>query len=188
MNEHFNKEFWKHYQFWILVCSALSILAVAYFSLQSYRVQLVLKSIEETRQKEKFSNDLEIVFYTNALKGCEPEKATYDLKLINKSAQNFNDLETSAIIFYENPETKDLISSVAFTFPRKQLLPTDLPVYLVENPDLTRIICFNISEAKKSIAIGYKPKLFEFSFRWRVEIDQNEFLSIQKRKSFIIRR
>ena len=188
MNEYFDKQFWKHYQFWILVCSAFSILAVAYFSLQSYRVQLVLRAIEETRQREKFSNDLEIIFSTNALEGCEPEKATYDLKLINKSAHNFNDLETTVIIFHENPVSKDLISSVAFTFPRKQLVPTDLPVCLVENPDLTRIICFNISETKKTIATGYKPKFFEFDFRWGVEISENKFLSIQKRRSFIIRR
>lgn len=100
MNEYFNKKFWKHYQFWILVCSALSIIAVVFVSVQSYRVQLVLKSIEETRQREKFCNDLEIVFDTNALEGCEPEKANYELRLINKSAQNFSDLETSVAIFY----------------------------------------------------------------------------------------
>lgn len=188
MNEYFDKNFWKHYQFWILVCSALSILAVAFFSMQSYKVQLVLRAIEETRQREKFSNDLEILFSTNALEGCEPENATYDLKLINKSANSFNDLETTTIIFYENPLTKDLVSSEAFTFPRKQLVPTDLPVCLVENPDLTRIICFNISETKKTIPTGYKPKYFEFHFRWAVEISENKYLSIQKRRSFMVRR
>jgi len=82
--EEFNRYFWKHYQFWMLVFSAVSICAIAYFSYLSYTTQSILKSIEETRQREKFSNDLEIVFLSNAFAGCSPAKANYELRLINK--------------------------------------------------------------------------------------------------------
>ena len=186
--DQFDKNFWKHYQFWILVLSAFSIAAVAYLSLQSYKVQLILKSIEETRQREKFSSDLEIIFSSNALKGCDPQKATYDLKFINKSSHNFKELETIVSVCYENPETKTLKESEVFTFPRKDLFPSDLPVRFMESSELTKIFCFNIIEARKTIPIVYKPKCFEFFFKWYVDMGDNKYLAINKRKNFSVER
>lgn len=186
--DQFNKNFWKHYQFWILICTALSICAIAYFSFQSHKIQVVLRSIEETRQREKFSNDLEIFFSSNTFSGCTPEKAKYDLKLINKSSYNFKELETTVSISYEDSQTKDLKKVEIFTFPQKDLFPSDLPLRLVENPELTKIFCFNIAEARKTIPSIYEPKSFEFFFKWFVEIGDDDYLFIEKRKNFSLRR
>lgn len=186
--DQFDKNFLKHYQFWILVTSALSIAAVAYLSVQSYKVQLILKSIEETRQREKFSSDLEIIFSSNVLKGCDPEKATYDLKFINKSSHNFKDFETIVSVCYENPETRVPMESEVFTFPRKDLFPSDLPVRFMENGELTRLFCFNIMEARKTIPKVYKLKSFEFFLKWSVDMGDENCLLIKKRKSFSIER
>jgi hypothetical protein len=186
--DQFDKNFWKHYQFWILICTALSIFAIAYFSCQSHKIQVVLRSIEETRQREKFSNDLEIIFSSNTFSGCIPEKAKYDLRLLNKSSQNFKELETTVFICYEDSQTKDLKKLEIFTLPQKDLFPSDLPIRLVENPDLTKTFCFNISEARKTIPSVYKPTSFEFFFKWFVEIGDGDYLSIEKRRNFSLRR
>lgn len=186
--EEFNRYFWKHYQFWMLVFSAVSICAIAYFSYLSYTTQSILRSIEETRQREKFSNDLEIVFLSNAFAGCSPAKANYELRLINKSSHNFEDLEATVALCYENPESREVIRCDVFSFPRIELFPTNLPVSLVENPQLTKTFRFNITEAKKTIPDLYTPKSFEFLFRWRVEIGDNKYLGIEKVRNFSIRR
>ena len=192
MVDQFHKFFFKDYQFWTLFAAILTLVAITYFTCQAQRIQSTLKSIEEAREKEKFCDNLQIGFNVNPTHTFKLEDAGYDLQLLNKSSHIFESLKTKVVILLENKETREINKVEVFTFPSKNLLPSDKPVFLLENPQLTDTFRNNISEIKKSESKknnweNFKPTCFYFSFEWQVNIDNGEYLEIHKPKYFLIK-
>jgi hypothetical protein len=191
MVDQFHKTFYKDYQFWTLIAVLMTLAAMIYFAYQAQKTQSALKSIEEVRQKEKFCNDLQIHFNIRPSSTLKFEEAKYDLKLLNNSSHIFESLKTKVVILFENKETREMKQVEVFTFPSKNIPPSDKPIFLLENPQLTDTFRTNISEVKKSeskknIWENFRPKCFYFFFKWRVNIGNGEYLEIHKRKYFLI--
>lgn len=186
MNDQFHKKFYKDYQFWTFIVSILSLSAIAFFAFQAQKIQLALKSMETTRQKGNFCDDLKVYFDIDPSSDDKLEKAGYELKLLNNSSHIFDSLKTSVTIFFENQDTKEKKTAEAFTFPPRDLLPSNKPAYLVENPQLSETFQFNITEARKGIPETFQPKFIYFYFQWQVKMSDGEDLEIEKHKNFIL--
>lgn len=180
------KSWYKDYQFWTLIVTSMTFVAITFFAWQSQKVQTLLGSIEATRQKERFCDALKIHFDLNSYTAHRPEEAKYELRIINSSSHIYEALKTSVVVLFENPSTKEIRQAEVFTFPARTLPPTDKPVYLLENPVLTKTIEFNVTEAKKIIPRTFQVKYFCFCFRWRVNLGNGQYLEIEKRKNFVV--
>ena len=187
MADNFNKGFLKDYQFWSIILSVSSLIILGFFACQTYKLQDTLKAIEETRQKEKFSNNFHITFKANPSKTFKAEEAEYALKLHNKSTTIYKSLETNVTIIFENEKTREIMSAEAFSFPPKDIIPSNEPISLMKNIDLTKTIQFNILEYRKNMPASFEPKYFFFQFEWQVEIGEKKILDIIKGQTFVVK-
>lgn len=182
----FNKRFYKDYPFWTIFVTILSAGAIFYFGFHAHKIQSTLKSIETTSQKGILCNELIIYFTIEPSSSNELQEAKYIFKLHNSSSHVFYSLKTQVILYFEDEATKEQKPIEIFTYPSRDLLPSDKPVYLLENPWLTDTIQDNISEGKQNIHDTFQPKYVDFYFEWKVNIGNGEYLNIEKRKDFIL--
>lgn len=187
MIDQFHKYFYKDYHFWTLIIAFITMLSVGFFSYQAHQTQKALKSIEATREKEKISNNLKIDFNIQPSASYKLEEAEYNLKIQNTSSHIFERLETEVKIYFQDPETKKIVHDTAFTYPKSDILPSDKPIDLQENPGLTNTFQYNIFEIrKKKIQQIFEPKYFCCIFHWQVEIAKEEYLEIEKHHNFFV--
>jgi len=186
MSDEFNKKCGMDYRFWILIISFLSFCAMIYFACQAHEIQTTLKLIEETRKKESFVEKLKITFKVEPALNNKPEDTNYDFQLHNKSSHIYKSLETSVKAVFENINTREIKKAEAFSFPKRDILPSDKSIYLIPNPQLSKTFRHNISECKKGMDKAFKPKCFYFTLKWNVDIGDEEPLIVEKRKNFVM--
>jgi hypothetical protein len=186
MADQFNKWFLKDYRFWTLVISGASLIAMIFFASQAFKIQTTLKSIEETQKKAHFAKDCEIHFNVGYSKNKKLETAEYNFLACNKSSHVFKDFEPNIKLIFEHPNSREEQEVEVFTAPKNDLLPSDKPIYLIPNPQLSETIRNNIVEFKKQLSNGFKPKHFLVTLEWNVKISKEESLKVKKIKYILI--
>ena len=182
MSDEFNKLFVKDYRFWALLISTATLIAMIIFAYQASKIQTTLKSIEETQKIAHFAKECEIHFDVVYSENRKLETAKYDFQACNKSSHIFEDLELSIKLVFERPDSREKQVVEVFTAPKSDLLPSDKPIYLIPNPQLSETIRNNIVEFKKKLDKDFKPKHFLIILEWNVKISKEESLKVKKVK------
>ena len=186
MADEFNKMFLKDYRFWTLLISTASLIVMIFFANQASKIQTTLNSIEETQKIAHFAKECEIHFDLVYGENKNLETAKYDFQACNKSSHVFEDLELSIKLVFEHPDSREKQLVEVFTVPKNDLLPSDKPIYLIPNPQLSETIRNNIVEFTKKLDKDFKPKHFLIILEWNVKISKDESLKVKKVKYILM--